>query len=274
MGIYTGAAYIGDTVKSKLLNYSNNMTKTLGYKKAFYVMNNASKYKMAPFAAKQFYFYTTDDIAEIVISDGEYSINNDIIFHNELQRKKLSIDTSGHYRGAFRFYHLKGAHPLFTMNEEFEEVKENGTQLSQSRGAMKIVYEYIDEMKKLGVYDDATIIITADHGQNRSVMRDSYLDTDYDMTSTPILFVKLPNEHHEEKPANSTAPVSHTEFLATVMEAVGGDAQKYGRTFSQVGLNEDRKRMFTYVLPPEKNYRRYLICGNSNDPDSWKELEK
>lgn len=273
MGIYTGSAYIGNFVKNRLLNYSNDITKTLGYKKAFYVMNSTSKYKMAPFAAKQFYFYTTDDIAEIVVNDGEYSINNDIIFHNELQKNKLSIDTSDNYAGAFRFYHLKGAHPLFTMNEEFEEVKENGTQLSQSRGALKIVYEYINEMKKLGVYDNATIIITADHGQNRSVMRESYLDTDYDMTSTPILFVKLPNEQHEKKPVSSIAPVSHTEFGATVMEAIGGDAQKYGRTFSQIGLHENRERMFTYVVPPEKNYRRYIINGNSNDPISWRELE-
>ena len=273
LGIYTGSAYVGDAVKDKLINYSDEVIKTLGYKKAFDVMNRTSKYKMAPFAAKQIYFYTTDEIAGIVVNSGEYSIENDIIFHNNLQKNKLSLDTSSGYAGAFRFYHLKGAHPLFTMNEEFEEVPENGTQLSQSKGALKIVYEYLDEMKNLGVYDNATIIITADHGQNRSVMKESYLDTDYDMTSTPILFVKLPNERHADGPVNSTAPVSHTEFMAAVMGAVGGEAQKYGQTFSQIDVNEKRERIFTYVLPPDKHYRKYVINGNSNNPESWKQVE-
>ncbi|NDO50941.1 hypothetical protein FMM75_16550 [Lachnospiraceae bacterium MD335] len=269
IGIYTGSEYVGTSVNNMILNYSNVFTQTLGYKKAFEAMNNTSKYKMAPFAVKQFYFYTTDDISQIVINSGEYSIDNDIIFHNELSHNKLSVDASDKYNGAFRFYHLKGAHPLFTMNEAFEEVKENGTQLSQSRGAVKLVYQYLEEMKKLGVYDSATIIITADHGQNRSVMKKTEIAGSYGMTSTPILYVKLPGEHHEKGPEKSTAPVSHTEFMATVAQAVGADAQDYGKTFEQIVENEERNREFTYVVPPDKKYKKYVIRGDANDASAW-----
>lgn len=269
IGVYTGSIYVGDTAKQKLLNYSNEIIKQLGFKKAFYVMNNTSKYKMAPFAVKQLYFYTTDDIAEIVVNSGEYTINNDIVFHDALAKNKLSIDKEGNYEGAFRFYHLKGAHALFNMNDNFEEVKENGTRLSQARGSLKIVYEYIDEMKKLGIYDNATIIITADHGQNTNVMKEAELDTDYDMTSTPILFVKLPNEQYEEGPVNSTAPVSHTDFAATVINAVGGDSAEYGRTFAEVAEDETRERVFTYVFPPNKKYKKCVINGDANDAAFW-----
>ena len=269
IGIYTGSEYVGTSVNNMILNYSNVFTQTLGYKKAFDVMNNTSKYKMAPFAAKQLYFYTTDDIRQIVINSGEYSIDNDIIFHDELSRNKLSVDDSDAYNGAFRFYHLKGAHPLFTMNEAFEEVKENGTQLSQSRGAIKLVYQYIEEMKKLGVYDSATIIITADHGQNRSVMKKTEIAGSYGMTSTPILYVKLSGEHHENGPKTSTAPVSHTEFMATVAQAVGADERNYGRTFAQVPENEERNREFTYVMLPDKKYKKYVIRGDANDAADW-----
>ena len=131
----------------------------------------------------------------------------------------------------------------------------------------------MDEMKKLGIYDNATIIITADHGQNTNVMKESEVDTDYDMTSTPILFVKLAGEQHEERFVNSTAPVSHTDFMATVIKAVGGDAQQYGRTFSQIDSNEGRERIFTYVTPPDKKYKKYIINGDSNDSASWTESE-
>lgn len=269
MGVYTGSSYVGDSEREKLLNYSNERKMLLGFKKAFYVMNDTSKYKMAPFAAKQFFFYTTDDVEEIVLNSGKYTINNDIAFHSELQRKKLSFDTSGDYSGAFRFYHLKGAHALFNMNENFEEVKEDNTQLSQARGSLKIVYEYIDEMKKLGIYDNATIIITADHGQNANIMKKSDSEVAYDMTSTPILFVKLPDEHHDEGPIISSAPVSHTEFAATVINAIGGDYTKYGRTFAEIGEDEIRERIFVQYAPSKGKYNKYAINGDANEADSW-----
>ncbi len=274
IGVYTGSLYMGSTAKRKLLNYSDDIVKELGYKKAFYVMNNTSKYKMMPFAAKKFYFYTTDDIAKIVVNSGEYSITNDIIFHDELSKNKLSVDRSESYEGAFRFYHFNGAHAPFNMNDNFEEIEENGTRLSQSRGSLKIVYEYIDEMKRLGIYDNATIIITADHGQNMDVMREAKNDTDYDMTSTPILFVKLPNEQHEEKPVSNTAPVSHTDFAATVINAVGGNAAEYGRTFDEITEDEIRERVFTYVIAPNQKYKKCVINGDANNAAFWTVVEE
>lgn len=272
LGVYTESSCVENDVKQKFLNYSNQTVKQLGYKKAFYTMNNASKYKMAPFAAKQLYFYTTDDIAEILVNSGEYVTSNDLIFHDMLSKDKLSVDNSGDYAGAFRFYHLKGAHTPPNMNDLFEETKEGGVFLSQARGALKITYEYIDEMKRLGVYDNATIIITADHGQNLNVMKkaeEPKYDPSYDMTSTPILFVKLPNEIHEEGPVVNTAPVSHTEFAAAIMDAVGGDYTKYGRTFEQIKESEDRERMFDFFVSSKGTYRQYIINGDANDAASW-----
>ena len=274
IGVYTGALYMGNTAKCKLINYSDDITQELGYKKAFYAMNNTSKYKMMPFAVKHFYFYTTDDIAEIVVNSGEYSITNDIIFHNELAKNKLAIDKSGSYKGAFRFYHFNGAHAPFHMNDNFEEIKENGTRLSQSRGSLKIVYEYIDEMKRLGIYDNAAIIITADHGQNMDVMREAKNDEDYDMTSTPILFVKLPKEQHEKGPISNTAPVSHTDFAATVIKAVGGDSAAYGRAFDEIAEEEMRERVFTYVIAPDQKYKKCVIKGDANDAAFWTVVEE
>lgn len=269
IGLYTASSCVGDAAKQKLVNYSDEVEKRLGYKKAFYVMNNSSKYKMAPFAAKQIYFYTTEDIAEIVVSSGKYTINNDVVFHNIFSREKLSIDKNEGYNGAFRFYHLKGAHALYNMNENFEEVKENGTRLSQSRGSVKIVYEFIDEMKKLGIYDDATIIITADHGQNTHIMTSSEAEKEDDMTSTPILFVKLPHEKHEGGPIKNEAPVSQTEFAATLINAVGGDYEKYGKTFAQIQEGETRERTFIYYAPEKGRYKKCVINGDANKADSW-----
>ena len=50
---------------------------------------------------------------------------------------------------------------------------------------MTIMEAYLNELKRLGVYDDATIIITADHGG------------DWKEEMQIIYFIKQPGEVHE-----------------------------------------------------------------------------
>ena len=162
------------------------------------------------------------------------------------------------------------------MDDGFRRVEDNiwathdGNQISQSRGALKIVYEYIQNMKKLGIYDDATIIITADHGQNLHIGEKSINLDDCELTSNPILYVKLPNEHND-KVKYSNAPVSHTEFAATVINAVGGNADLYGRMFNQISEDESRERVFIFN---GDIYQKYLISGDVNDISFWKLIEE
>lgn len=40
---------------------------------------------------------------------------------------------------------------------------------AQGTGSLKIVYEYLEQLRALGKYEDTTIIITADHGVGKIV---------------------------------------------------------------------------------------------------------
>lgn len=270
IGVYTGSQYVAAPAKELLINYSKDVKIRLRHEQTMYTMSKASKYKMAPFVIKRAFNYATSDIGDIISNSGIWKTNDDILFHEMIDWRGLSVTKNDGYNGAFRFYHMKGAHLMYTMDEEFRRiVGDGGSQLGQSRGSMKIVYEYIDNMKKLGVYDNATIIITADHGQNTHVGIGSSDQSDIVLTSSPILYVKLPNEHND-RVKYSYAPVSHTEFAATVINAVGLSTDIYGRTFEQIPEDEDRERVFTYV---GKKYQKWLISGDVNDMSCWKIIE-
>ncbi len=82
-------------------------------------------------------------------------------FYTKLTTEGLSANESGK---VFTFLQLRGCHPPFAMNENCEQVSSgSATSLQQTTGAFKIIKEYINQMKALGIYENSTIIITGDH---------------------------------------------------------------------------------------------------------------
>ncbi|MDR0500288.1 MAG: sulfatase-like hydrolase/transferase, partial [Coriobacteriales bacterium] len=68
-------------------------------------------------------------------------------------------------KGSFTFIHLYGPHAPYTLDEDVNIVSSKKTSATiQARASFKIVFEYINQLKKLELYDDAAIIITGDHG--------------------------------------------------------------------------------------------------------------
>lgn len=278
VGVYTEMQYVAKPAVDLMINYTDDVRIKLGYAKTIDMMTRTSRYKMAPFAAKEKYCYETGEIGDIVVNDGIWSANNDIVFYGMVYNEGLSFMKDDDYDGAFRFYHLKGAHASFNMDENGREAGSDRNRISQSKGSMKIVYEYLREMKKLRVYDDATIIITADHGQNDTNIGERSSDpVIYDLTASPILYVKLPNEHGDSGGVRySNAPVSHTEFAATVISAVGGDSDAYGRIFSQIREEEERERSYDFLGKNNRSTinQEWKISGDVNDIASWELLEE
>ena len=102
----------------------------------------------------------------------------------------------------FVLYHLKGAHGPYTMNENAESVAESTSSLKQQiLGSMKIISEFISDMKEKGLYDRSTIIITADHGGVA-------------LYQNPAVFVKMTDEHHPLR--TNAAPLTFRNLRATI----------------------------------------------------------
>lgn len=265
IGIYTGASYLSDSAKILTTNYSDNVQRVYAPVETLKLMTKASMYKMVPFTLKPEYLYYSGDVFSLAKSDEVWNIDNDLLFYNSLIQRGLIINEE--LENTFRFYHMRGPHAPFYLSGDikYEPTGREVTLSSQGRGSLKIVYEYLEQMKELGIYDDATIIITADHGQGYILDSDKTSGKP-DRTSRPIFIVKKPNEHGEAMKV-SNAPVSQAELLPTVLEAAGVDRSNYGRTFAEISEEEQRERMYVDVY----SYFtvQYTINGDAADINSW-----
>ena len=207
----------------RIANVANDAQETdVFYKLLFKTMAKMSGYRMFPDMLKPYFYANIDEYADIV-SVKENKINhNNHEFYQGLLENGLRTDKSSNY---VIVQHLMGPH-LYTTDEN-GYYKEDSTLEETSKGCMVIVEEYLNRLKELGVYDDATIIVTADHGGG------------YD--SQVIFYIKEPGETHEVSPVTN-APASFREFLPTIADAAGLDASVYGHTIYDFSENEQRER--------------------------------
>lgn len=267
IGIYTDDNVVDLSVKDIVSNYQNVVERKCNFIDTMYMIQKCSKYKMAPFALKEKYWYATSDLSFLLVNDSAYVTRWDIDFKRDLETTRISIQDRKNRDGAFRFYHLYGAHMPYVMNQE-GEYTQKATMIEQAKGCMIIVFEYLEQMKKLGIYEDATIIITADHGQNTYLSAAKVAEeAGFETTSNPILFVKEGDEGSKTNMNISLAPVSHEEFIPTVLNAIGIEQVGDRRTFKEILENEDRDRFFVHGI--NDWFVKYRIDGNVRDIRNW-----
>lgn len=280
IGIYTDSLYVNKDVSGKLRNYlpytELSDTQNCDMWNMIELMLRCSKYQTAPFGIKNWYWYSSDEINalrgnnQIIYSvSGVY---DDISFRNSLNETGLEIDQNAACSGNYRFYHLYGAHPLYiSADTGLPTSIEEGDMIAQTKNSMGIVLEYIEQLKELDLYDSATIIITADHGQHYIYApwgEDDMINLGLDMTSNPILLVKRPGDTWDGM-KQSCAPVTHTEVVSSIVNAINPQASsKYGRTLQEVGETEERVRTFIYWRA-DLPYVKVSITGNARDESAW-----
>lgn len=190
-------------------------------------------YRMVPYAIKPL-FYT--DLGEYysMVHKEEGTVNSDnTFFYDSIRNNMLTLDDTAK---RYVVYHLTGNHEYRTAADGTEKV---GSSLEEnSRGCMAIMETYLDKLKELGIYDNATIIITSDHGGPKD--------------SQPILFVKNVQEQHSEMKVNH-APVSFVDFQPTIAKTAGLNPSEYGRAFDEIGETEVRERT-VFVRAMNKKY--------------------
>lgn len=268
VGVYTSPKYVSTTVKDEIVNYSKEIKYSCNFIDVVGLTNKSTRYKNAPFFMKGIFWYSTNDVDNLAVSENVFNTTSDVWFYQDLRKNELKVKDS--CSKAYRFYHLWGAHVPCNMNEKMESV-ENGSRTAQAKGDLKIVFEYIDQMEELGVYDNATIIITADHGQNTVLniknYDEHYEDKKLQETSSPILFVKQSNQKQNEITPN-TQHVSHKEVISSIADATGVH-NTYGKNLNQIDENDNEVRFFEFYRNPDIPYTKYAIKGNAMDVKNW-----
>ena len=212
-------------------------------------MAKMSAYRMAPDVLKQ-QFYTNVSEYSMIVQDTKEALRHaNADFYQDLLTKRLSTDDENNY---FIFQHLIGTHEHNTTADGHAA---EATSLNETaRGCMTILDEYLNQLKELGVYDNATIIVTADHGGNDKE----------DMGI--IYFVKEPGETHDFSPVN-TAPISHCDLLATVARQAGiENYSEFGTSIFDHQPDEMRPREM-WIRVSDPNYQNdvfhvYSYTGN------------
>lgn len=232
-----------------------------------------SAFRYAPLFAKPFCWTSTDRFTQLVSTDSleDYPpyVTNDIHFYNQLKSRNIR---QGDADKVFTFIHLQGSHAPYVMNEKAEPVSPGSSNaVMQTKGAFHIIFEYIDQLKRLGVYESSTIIITGDHGSRKD---------DTDPLESPIvtaLFVK-PLESAGTPLASNHAPVSIEQFRPFIYCEAGLPYDGLGETYFEIPEDSDGVRyLYHRLIKTEKDPERLLIYeirGDANQFKNWKLIEE
>ncbi len=275
--IYSEVTYIMEKSEYGKEEVSNigSPTHSADPMKILSAMYGLSAYRYAPEMMKPYYHIYTGDISYGFIYGGAESRNNiystdDILFRKEMDEKGVSVKEDSH--GSFIFYHLLGAHDPFRMDENCQpmqgmEYSETGRH-KQIRGNLDTIFTYIEELKKLGVYDDTTIIISADHA------RTGYM-TELDGERVLALFVKPAGADCSKPMKRSHKQITQDNLRASIVSYFGLDSSAYGRTIEDIGEDEEVVRYFWMNGSNELKTKRdvnlitYKITGDANNFDNW-----
>jgi len=241
------------------------------------IMYKLSIFRHVPHFAKR-YFYDTDyQKAEAI------NIIKDLEFYSGIPTMTADIK-----KPVFKFYHLRGIHPPFNLNEnlEVDELPQdrNGAKI-HARANIKLVESFLKQLKSTGIYDDCMIIIVADHGMpsghcglNNSFneMADREVIPPMITSGIPLVLVKPFSAKGDLD--LSLAPVSLEDVIPTIMTELGIN-KGHGKSVLTISEGEQRTRYFYYYnWTPEyfdwsKEYlpliEEYKVNGFSWDMKSW-----
>lgn len=286
VGVWSDSYFFADSGAERYVyNMQDSDESSLDPVGAVSILWKCSLYRDMTWAFKPFFWFWTDEINNGMVAQGEegelddvpYTMN-DAAYYDNLRRIGLSAKTEGDSKGDFRFIHLLGAHGPYVMDENGAYVGDGNSSLErQCAGSIKIVSEYIRQLKELGLYDSATIIVTADHGVYDPA--DTTLAEPMDTPSSPVMLVKPGHQTQEQASVPckvSNVQTGHLDFQATVLDAMGAGSESYatfgGMPMFQVseGLSRDRYYYVTTTdWKQDVDFREYLIVGDVMDFKNW-----
>ena len=243
----------------------------------FLACSQCALYREAPWVAKPLFWYYTSDLNNRMIAGGLMDGDlNDMLYELDdgallqlIRERRLSIDEPD-AAGAFRFIHLFGPHFPFSLDEDGQFIGTNrSNQMAQAKGSMRVVEAYLDQMRELGLYDGATVIVTADHG-----IWDLTHDP-VDRATSPLMLAKpafQPGDPAADAPAAvSPMPVDHDDIIPTVLAAIGEDPEPFGTSLFDQD-DPERVRYFdalTNAGGQGQRFVEYAVRGDARQLESW-----
>ncbi len=213
-----------------------------------------AKFRMVPHYLKRYYYKYDPNLQSSMIEDKAILMYrfDDIRFYQGL-KQGLTITENGN---RFKFYHLEGLHYPWVVDENMQSLKagEKGTAYKAAIGKLKIVNEFMRQMQRFQIYDNATIAILADHGENYVVGR------------RPIFMIKQPNSHQEK--------LAIDERITTVSDLLGFVCERFDDKRLINSSNFNKKNRSFYFEDKNGNLIKYAVQKNARQQSSWNLIGK
>lgn len=156
-------------------------------------MRQLSLYRCMPYALKP-RFEVTEDSLPTIIDFAEECVMSD----TEFIARTDHLQTRQDGKNAFIMQHIKGMHYPY----------ESGSLEDEYLLCFELVGKYLAKLKEFGVYDDALIIITSDHGIHNK------------KGAFPVFMMKEPHRTADETEI-SDAPIALNDYVKTCLIASG-----------------------------------------------------
>lgn len=269
MGIYTDS--LGTDIRNVepyAMNIHAAEERPLDAPQMLAVLDRVGLYRDVPWVLKPLFWFSTDDLNKAFTASGELEkrpyIVDDGRFGHGLRDQGVSLNDEGK---SFRLIHLLGPHKPYSLDEHGNTSPTPTSREQQARGSLQLVADYLDQMRQLGLYDDAAIIVTADHG-NWQLAPEGIIEP-----TSVIMLVKPPEsaEQAAEPVRFSDVPTGHVDYAATLVGLAGGDASAYGPTVFDIQPGP-RERLYwatTTDWHEDTDWTEWAINGDVLDWQSW-----
>ena len=233
-----------------------------------------SLYRYVPLALKGIIPISSADFKDFVSfdTDNDYAqyVLDDAQTYQMFRESGLSTQKE---KNTFTFRHLNGCHSPYTMDENGNAIDSNNyahAAIPATMGCFRLIYDYIDSLKQLGLYENATIIITGDHAR---AMDDT---VDVEDARVTALFVKEKGSY--DTPLGfSSAPVCQENLRAEIIKSAGIKTEnQYGVAFSDIEETSERVRKYYFEKScgDKDEIVVYHVVGNANDFSNWTLVER
>lgn len=264
LNLYGYSNWIPTRIVEESTNYVNAALRINHYKNFTIDLYRLVMCKYFPDMLKPYIWMNGNELNRWKEPDSEYHAfsTDNIVFRDGITQEGISI---GDADKIFKFIHIDGSHYPYYIDENANRVEEDSVSaVSCARGALRIVQNYMDGMKKNGSYENASIFIIADHGY--------YWDG---VLTNPVMLVKPSGSVGKMNISN--APVCQKDLQATILELAGlNQDHSYGKSVFEIQEGEKRERLFYQYNLQEQgngngNYRliEYSIDSDSNDRSSF-----
>ncbi len=174
----------------------------------------------------------------------------------------------------FSFIHLEGCHVPNPYNENFEPAttaEEQNSPTVSLKQSFRIINLYLLKLKELGLYEDATIIISGDHASLRGSDTVMLNDESKSGPFLTALFVK-PSGSAGTPMEVSTAPIAQEDVVPSILQSEGIESElDFGRSVFEIGEDEVRERrvVFHRRLGGNDEEVIFKIVGSGRDMNNW-----